>query len=261
MPGRREDPERLPAAAAEVEQRPAAREVRQVDGQALGDLLLGAAETALELDVGELLGRAGEGRPLGRRIACLGVLGAGTGTRLGAFGAVAAPGSARASAPRSEPRSVARLGAVAVQLGVDARVEGVVVPHDLVEALLQDPLDARGAVGERVEPRSDPGQVLEQDQVEDPLAVPEVVLRQLHERTEEPLPAHQQPPEQPAVAAHGEPVVPRPQPLPGREVAGGLAEEGVDAARRGRGRVPRRRPEGAPPRRVRDPLLPHQGLL
>jgi hypothetical protein len=71
--------------------------------------------------------------------------------------------------------------------------------------------------------------VLEEDEVERPQAVPEVAERRLHERAQESLAEDEQAADDSAVAADGEPVVPRPQPSPGLEVAGRLVEEVLDA--------------------------------
>jgi hypothetical protein len=70
---------------------------------------------------------------------------------------------------------------------------------------------------------------LEEDLVEHPLAIPEIVLRALHQRPHQPLPEDEELAEDAAMTADGELVVPRPQPLPGTEVARRVVEEVLDA--------------------------------
>ncbi len=231
-----EDAQRLAAAAAEVEQRRRAREVRQVGRDALGDLLLGAAVAALELDVAALGEGAGQRRR--RRDRPLTALPY-------ADGHVAAAGRRTLSARRrggpvrvgrqqrrARPRQqLARIRAVRVDLAVEPRVERVVVADHLVEPLLHDRLDVADAVLEVARRGGESRQPLEQDQVEDALPLPQVVLRDLHQRPQQPLEEDEDAAGEAAVAADGEPVVPRPQPAPGLEVARGLVEEVLDPRR------------------------------
>jgi hypothetical protein len=105
------------------------------------------------------------------------------------------------------------------------------VTHDLVDPLGVEGLlvlDAPLVVGARIFQAL---QVLEEDQVEGALPLPEVVLGGLDQRPQEALEADQQAAEDAAVAADGERVVPRPQPSPVFKIPGGLDEEVVEARR------------------------------
>ena len=95
-----------------------------------------------------------------------------------------------------------------------------------VEGLLI--LDAPQMVGAR---RFQPRQMLEEDQIEAALPLPEVVLGGLDQRAQEAFEADEQAAEKAAMAADGERVVPRPQPSPVVEIAGGLDEEVVEDRR------------------------------
>jgi hypothetical protein len=79
--------------------------------------------------------------------------------------------------------------------------------------------------------RLQPLQVLQQDEVEDALALPEVVLGDLDERAQKALEADDEAAEKAAVAADGERVVPRPQPPPVGQVARGVLDEEVAEGR------------------------------
>ena len=131
-------------------------------------------------------------------------------------------------------QEVADLAAVAVELLVGAGEEGVVVPHDLVDALgiqgLQV-LETAAVVGEVLFAWPAVDQVLEEDQVEGPLAVPEVLLRSLDQRPEEALEEDDEAADETAMALDGERAVPLPEPLPVVQIAGGLDEEIVEGRR------------------------------
>ena len=198
--------ERLAAAAAEVEHRSGqVLKVGQIGGDPLADLLLRAAIAPLQLDVADLL--------------------VGAGDRLDAAGGLRrrrADGGERGAEPAQQ---VAHLAPVAVQLLVGAGEEGVVVAHHLVDPLGVEGLlvfDAPQVVGAR---RFEALQMLDQDEVEGALPLPEVVLGGLDQRAQEALEADQEPAEDAAMAADGERVVPRPEPSPVVEIAGGLDEE------------------------------------
>jgi hypothetical protein len=198
----------LPAAAAEVEHRRALRqvgEIGQVRRDAFADLLLGAAIPAFELEIAVLLVRAGD--PLYRGLLPI---------------AHSGEGGAQAA------EEVAGLAPVAVELLVGAGEERVVVAHDLGDALGVEGLlvlDAPQVIGAG---RLQALQVLEQDEIERALPVPQVVLGNLDQGTDEALEADEQPAEKAAMAADRELVVSRPQPPPIGEIAGGLDEEVVD---------------------------------
>ncbi len=103
--------------------------------------------------------------------------------------------------------------------------------HDLVDPLGVEGLlvfDAPQMVGAR---RFQARQMLDEDQVEGALPLPEVVLGGLDQRAQEALEADQQAAEDAAMAADGERVVPRPQPAPVLEITGGLDEEVVEDRR------------------------------
>src|SRR6185436_11839518 len=140
-------------------------------------------------------------------------------------------------------QEVADLAAIAVELLVGAGEEGVVVPHDLVDALgvqgLQvfetaavldvEVFDAAQEVGMfALVALACLDQVLEEDQVERPLAVPEVLLGSLGQRPEEALEEDDEATDETAMALDGERVVPPPEPLPVVQIAGGLDEEVVE---------------------------------
>src|SRR6185312_3329103 len=185
----------LAAATAEIEHGGAGGQIveeRPVGRDALVDLLLGAAVAALQLQVAMLLVRAGD--DLGRRS-----------LRSGLHGCQRAAEAAE---------QIPGLPPVTVQLLVGAGEEGVVVPHDLVQArgveglLILDAALVLGAGDLQ------PLQVLQQDEVEDALALPEVVLGKPDEGTEQAFEADDEPAEQAAVAADGERLIPGPQPSP-----------------------------------------------
>ena len=225
----------LPPAAPQVEDLALALEVGQVDRDPLDDLLLGAAVAALELEVG-LLALDLRRRP-DRRVRA----------RLGG-------GDQR---PEAAPQ-VAALAAVAVELLVDAGEERVVVPHHVGEAgggALVEPLQQAGVGGDRVvELRPLAVQALEQDQVEGPLAVPEVGDRELDERPQQALrPGDGAARETAVAAAERERTVLGPQPGPVREIAGRLVEKQIDRGlvrRGGPGPYIRRGGRGRPRRCV-----------
>jgi len=73
--------------------------------------------------------------------------------------------------------------------------------------------------------------VLEGDQIEDALALPEIVLGRAHERRQEALEEDDDAAEESAVAPDGETSILRPEPPPGVEIPGRLAEELVDGRR------------------------------
>src|SRR6185369_467886 len=131
---------------------------------------------------------------------------------------------------------IADLAAVAVDFLVGTGEEGVVVPHDLLDPFGIQRFDILQAAAEVVAVLFVADEVFEEDEIERPLAVPEILLRRLDERTEEAFPEDDEAAEKTAVAAEGEPMVPSPQPLPVGEIAGGLDEkvvEGWRAPRRG----------------------------
>ncbi len=119
-----------------------------------------------------------------------------------------------------------------VELLIDAGEQRVVVPHHLDQAVAPDRLEMIDAAGVNVaNDRADvlgALEVLEQNQIEDALALPEVVLWRLDERPQQPLQENDEAAEDTAMAAERELVVPVPQPSPVRQIAGRLAEELLD---------------------------------
>ena len=205
--------QRLAPAAAHVQHGPRdLAQPRQIGRDPLPDLLLGAAVAALQLQVAVLLVGAGDGV---HRV-----------DGLSRFGGL----DDRQRRPKAA-EEIPDLAPVAVDLLVGAGEEGVVVPHDLVDALGVERFQVLQAAAVLVPDLLRAVQLLQQDQVEDPLALPEVVLRDLDEGTEETLDRDQETAQGAAMAADGERVVPLEQPLPVGEIAGGFGEEIVDGRR------------------------------
>ncbi len=89
-------------------------------------------------------------------------------------------------------------------------------PIQLPEPLLEDPVDLLLVMP----PLPKPLDVAQQDEVEDPLPLPEILLGQVDEGTQQPLERHQKPPGKAPVTANRERNVPIPEVAPILETMG-----------------------------------------